>query len=105
MNTPEKETRIVYDDPWYWIILWNKGKHQTKNYNTPKLRIDLSGLKQQVSNNEEEEVKSYNNIVPCNLRVEFENETCCTSLVDAKYVEALEKELVTLRNLLNGICV
>ena len=28
LMNPEKETRVVYDDPWYWIVLENKGfKH------------------------------------------------------------------------------
>lgn len=37
---PEKEARIVYDDPWYWIVLENKGnKHVSGDR---KARIDLN---------------------------------------------------------------
>lgn len=36
---PEKEARIVYDDPWYWIVLENKAnKHVSGDR---KARIDL----------------------------------------------------------------
>ena len=34
---PAQEARIVYDDPWYWIVLENKGQ---KLANTNKPRID-----------------------------------------------------------------
>ena len=34
---PAQEARIVYDDPWYWIVLENKGQ---KLANTNKSRID-----------------------------------------------------------------
>ena len=37
---PNKEARIVYDDPWYWIVLENKGnKHVSGDR---KARIDLN---------------------------------------------------------------
>jgi len=28
---PDKEARIVYGDPWYWIVLENKGQKRTQN--------------------------------------------------------------------------
>jgi hypothetical protein len=37
---PEKEARIVYDDPWYWVVLKNKGKNHVVNGRKP--RIDLT---------------------------------------------------------------
>jgi len=42
LNHPEKETRIVYDDPWYWIVLWNKS--EKKSGLTPQKRINIEGL-------------------------------------------------------------
>lgn len=36
------ECKIVYDDPWYWIILENKGNK--KDYSIPRPRINLEGL-------------------------------------------------------------
>jgi len=39
---PNKEARLVYEDPWYWIVLENKGKKiQT---GSRKTCIDLGGL-------------------------------------------------------------
>jgi hypothetical protein len=37
---PNQEARIVYDDPWYWIVLENKGQKSVRT--TPKPRIDYS---------------------------------------------------------------
>jgi len=39
---PEQEARIVYDDPWYWVILENTGKKQVVNGR--KVRINLDTL-------------------------------------------------------------
>jgi len=39
---PEKEARIVYEDPWYWIVLENKGNKVTPGQR--KIRIDLGDL-------------------------------------------------------------
>jgi hypothetical protein len=36
------ECRIVYDDPWYWIVLENKATK--KDYSIPKPKINLEGL-------------------------------------------------------------
>jgi hypothetical protein len=36
---PKKEARLVYEDPWYWIVLENKGKKVVPGQ--PKTRIDL----------------------------------------------------------------
>lgn len=43
VRNPDKEARIVYDDPWYWIVFENKGRKFVPGQ--PKLRIDLSFLK------------------------------------------------------------
>lgn len=36
------EARVVYDDPWYWIVLENHGQKAVSGQR--KLRIDVSGL-------------------------------------------------------------
>lgn len=36
------ECRIVYDDPWYWIVLENKATK--KDYSVPRPKINLEGL-------------------------------------------------------------
>jgi hypothetical protein len=39
------ECRIVYDDPWFWIVLKNNGVK--KDYSVPRPKINLDGLKEQ----------------------------------------------------------
>jgi hypothetical protein len=41
-----RESRIVYDDPWYWIVLENKAKKQNPNDRKP--RIEISDARQLV---------------------------------------------------------
>jgi hypothetical protein len=41
---PAREARIVYDDPWYWIVLENKGKKQNPGDRKP--RIEISDARQ-----------------------------------------------------------
>jgi hypothetical protein len=48
VTNPGKEARIVYDDPWYWIVLENKGKKQVPGQRKPTLIIDDS-VKKRVS--------------------------------------------------------
>lgn len=37
---PDKEARIVYDDPWYWIVLENKGTKRVPGQRKPTLVIE-----------------------------------------------------------------
>jgi hypothetical protein len=38
---PDKEARIVYDDPWYWIVLENKAKKHVSGDRKPRVVLDL----------------------------------------------------------------
>ena len=38
---PAKEARIVYDDPWYWIVLENKAKKHVSGDRKPRIVLDL----------------------------------------------------------------
>lgn len=80
-NHPNLLTRIVYDDPHFWVIHENKSEKHAPG--KPKLRIDLSDLK------------------PRNLESEFEEESTLnypnsksrsTVVVDAEYFAYLQKE-------------
>jgi len=42
VRNPEKEARIVYDEPWYWVVLENTS--QKKMPRQRKMYIDVSGL-------------------------------------------------------------
>jgi len=40
---PNKQARLVYDDPWFWIVLENATKKH--NPSVPRMRLDLSDKK------------------------------------------------------------
>lgn len=40
VTNPEKEARIVYDDPWWWIVLENKGQKRVPGERKPTLVLD-----------------------------------------------------------------
>jgi hypothetical protein len=40
VTNPEKEARIVYDDPWWWIVLENKGAKRTPGQRKPTLVLE-----------------------------------------------------------------
>jgi len=42
VRNPEKEARLVYDEPWYWIVLENRGSKTISG--TRKLRINLTDM-------------------------------------------------------------
>jgi len=44
IRNPIKEARIVYDDPWYWVVLENTGRKFVSGQR--KSRIDLSAMNQ-----------------------------------------------------------
>jgi hypothetical protein len=37
---PAQEARIMYDDPWYWIVLENKGKKHIPGQRKPRIDLD-----------------------------------------------------------------
>lgn len=37
---PDKEARVMYDDPWYWIVLENKGKKHMPGDRKPRIDLD-----------------------------------------------------------------
>jgi hypothetical protein len=40
VTNPGKEARIVYDDPWYWIVLENKGQKRVPGQRKPTLVLE-----------------------------------------------------------------
>ena len=40
VTNPDKEARIVYDDPWYWIVLENKGQKRVPGQRKPTLVLE-----------------------------------------------------------------
>lgn len=42
---PTQEARLVYDDPWYWVLLENTGKKQVINGRKPCINLDFEDKK------------------------------------------------------------
>ena len=42
VRNPDKEARLVYDEPWYWIVLENQGAKSVPG--TRKLRVNLTDM-------------------------------------------------------------
>jgi hypothetical protein len=75
VTNPDKEARIVYDDPWYWIVLANKGTKRVPGQRKPTLVL-------------EEPAKKSVSFAPMDPTVQ-EN----WDLVDAAYAEYYEIQL------------
>ena len=75
VTNPEKEARIVYDDPWWWIVLENKGQKRVPGQRKPTLVL-------------EEPAKKSVSFAPMDPTVQ-EN----WDLVDAAYAEYYEIQL------------
>jgi hypothetical protein len=37
---PDKEARLVYDDPWHWIVLENKARKYSAGERKPRINLD-----------------------------------------------------------------
>lgn len=92
VKDPKKEARLVYEDPWFWIVLENKAKKHTSG--DRKSRIDVGTLSN--NNNKKEAVAS---VVPVSVTpVEKEVQH---QVVDAKglteedyqHMDEFEKEI------------
>ena len=79
VQDPTKQARLVYDDPWFWIVLPNTGKLVVPGERKECLVCCVEKEK------EKEKEKSY------------EIPTPTTSLVDSSYVDILEQEIRRLR--------
>lgn len=78
VTNPEKEARIVYDDPWWWIVLENKGQKRVPGERKPTLVLD-----------EPKKSVSWAPAPPLDTDVE---ENC--DLVDSIYAEYYETQLM-----------
>lgn len=120
---PDKEARLVYDDPWYWIVLENKGNKVLPGQR--KIRIDLGDLNKKISiksecpitpiklakiipnnNKPSNLIEEFDNCVEKNLEYDIEMQKCndlmeqddkYLAYFDKRYVETIEKENYLLR--------
>ena len=130
---PNKEARLVYDKPWYWIVLENKVRKIAPGERKP--RIDLSDLSvKPVEKPAEKPVTVFvprqiikKKVAPKEADIEILDTTCITEeelaeiskamdeedkhivCVDGRYLRAMEQENETLRASVlfyqNAMCV
>jgi hypothetical protein len=129
---PNKEARLVYDKPWYWIVLENKVRKIAPGERKP--RIDLSDMEKPAEKPAEKPVTVFvprqamkKKVVPKESDIHILDTTCITEeelaeiaeimdeedkhivCVDGRYLRAMEEENETLRASVlfyqNAMCV
>jgi hypothetical protein len=83
VQDPNKEARIVYDDPWYWIVLENNTEKQIPG--ARKQRINIGTNKNKKTNVKLASVK---------LASEFELEMKEEKMMDEKMMDEIEAEMM-----------
>jgi GTPase SAR1 family protein len=101
---PDKEARIVYDDPWFWICLENKGTKRDPS--KPKVRININdvfkvALEKEQQEKEREPQDEDNEDLWVQMMEEYartqDDQIQGCEMVDADYAWLLEEELLRLR--------
>ena len=119
IQDPEKEARVVYDAPWFWIVLENKGRKQPANTQR-KPCVDLTDFAESEPEPEQVPSKSYKSVVLgetefCEyedqdkyqyqyteqdfqnmdeLEVMMDEEESYQKYFDSRYVKSIEEELM-----------
>lgn len=98
---PNKQARIVYEDPWYWIVLENKA-NKVKSGDR-KIRINIAATLPLENIETPPTTPTYplENVEPdiemeLEAAIKEEEEMYLTS-VDSRYIEAMEQENIRLR--------
>lgn len=89
LKNPNKQTRVVYDDPWHWVVLENKSTPTVKGR---KICIQLdedANIPFNKQKNGEKKVVDLEDLDSCKRKLEFDESY---NLVDTKYVNILEKQ-------------
>jgi len=87
IENPEKEAKLMYDDPWYWILLPNTSAWQEVTENIYQPQMSLQACYDRISNMEDELTKIYGELhrksyIPINYSDCMENndiESCSPS--------------------------
>ena len=58
IRNPEKEARIVYDDPWFWLILENTASKTVEGERKPCINLEYFGLSNKKSETVDEPLKT-----------------------------------------------
>lgn len=90
LRNPNKETRVVYDDPWYWIVLENK----TRRF-IPGERKQCINIPDNISTNAVMETpdKDYNDIDMdiCHTPIKNKDNYECMSISDDEFDDVCRK--------------
>lgn len=118
VRNPDKEARIVYDEPWYWVVLENTSQKRQKQR---KMYIDVSGLKtppsskaitipdtpvknKPISCNYDYESWKLNNPITRDVCLDIESlikeDYNDLMSIDGRYIKTIEDENVSLRKAL-----
>jgi len=99
---PDKQARIVYEDPWYWIVMENKA--QKRNSGDRKLRINITEdlpldlPLEKVEPNPWIPLEKVESDIDMELEAAIkEEEDMYLTAVDCRYIEAMEQENARLR--------
>ena len=83
---PEKEARLMYEDPWYWIVLENKARKVVSGDRKP--RIDLGDAK----------------VISCTPEKPITQTKCPDAPVKKSYASILHDFIQTKHNLASEFC-
>ena len=97
---PTKEVKVMYDHPWYWIVLENKGKKHVSGDRKPTIDLDSFNTPEKpivpVLNINKNKIKKPNSWVklpkPVNLEAAFEAE-CANNGFTQEEIDMLVKEV------------
>ena len=92
IHNPHVITRVMYDDPYFWIVQENKSEKRAPG--KPKLRIDLSDLKPRDLEPEFEQVIDFDDDEP---QDDDDEPKIITAIVNVDYLHYLEQEVKELR--------
>ena len=63
IRNPEKEARIVYDDPWFWLILENTASKTVEGERKPCINLEYFGLSNKKTETVDETFEKVNEIL------------------------------------------
>ena len=97
---PKKEVKVMYDHPWYWIVLENKGKKHLPGDRKPTIDLDRNNTPEKpivpVLNITPTKIKKTKSVIklpkPVNLEAAFEAE-CANNGFTQEEIDMLVKEV------------
>jgi hypothetical protein len=100
VQDPNKEARIIYDDPWYWIVLENNTEKQIPGARKQRINIGTNKNKK-LAAEFEAEMKDEEERMMDEIEAEMDKDDQHLITIDGRYVREIEHENNELRTLLN----